>query len=55
MQDNANNNGVFEQTYNSLVDYVSNDETIGSQVVDLISGYEDGQIDWANVINQLIA
>lgn len=55
MQDNANNNGVFEQTYNSLVDYVSNDETIGSQVVDLISGYEDGQIDWVNVINQLIA
>lgn len=54
LQDNANSDGVFKETYEALVDYVKNDETIGAQVSDLTSQYEEGEIDWAQVLEQLI-
>lgn len=53
LQDNANNQGVFEPAYDAMVDFITNDETIGAQVGDVISQYPDGQIDWLDVIAQL--
>ena len=54
LQENANSDGVFKETYEALVEYVKNDETIGEQVSELTSEYETGQVNWAEVLEQLI-
>ena len=53
LQDNANSDGVFKETYEALVDFVKNDDQIGGQVVDLTSEYKDGEINWSEVIGKL--
>ena len=53
MQDNANGEGVFKETYDALVDYITNDEVIGEQVQGYIEEYEPGNINWAELIAKL--
>ena len=56
LQDNANSGGVFEETYNSMVEYIKENDDIGQDVKDLIANNttstDDGKdiIDWAAVI-----
>ena len=56
LQDNANSGGVFEETYNSMVEYIKENDDIGQDVKDLIANNtttgEDGKdtIDWAAVL-----
>lgn len=54
MQTNANGDGVFTEAYDSFVEFIQTDETIGSQVTEELAKYEDGQIDWAELINKLV-
>ncbi len=53
LQDNANNQGVFEPAYDAMVDFIENDEKIGAQVGDITKQYPEGQIDWLSVIQQI--
>ena len=53
LQDNANKNGVFEQTYDAFIEYIKADEQIGSQVTEIIAQYPQDKIDWVDLISKL--
>lgn len=53
LQNNANNEGVFTPAYNALIDYIKADATIGTEVSTLMNGYEEGQVNWLEIINSL--
>lgn len=60
LQENANNNGVFTETYNAMKDYITNDKNVGEDIKSLISENtitsEDGTtetIDWQKVLEGL--
>ncbi len=53
LQDNANNEGVFKQSYDAMLEFIENDEKIGPQVTNLINEYPQGQIDWLDLLSKL--
>ncbi len=53
LQDNANSDGVFKQSYDAMLEFVENDENIGTYVTDLIDDYPQGQIDWLDLLSKL--
>lgn len=52
LQTNAQNDGVFTDLYDSMMDYITNDETMGADVTALLDTYTDetGTVDWAALI-----
>lgn len=60
LQENANNGGVFTETYNAMKDYITNDANVGANIQSLIAENtttsEDGTtqiIDWQEVLKGL--
>ncbi len=53
LQDNANNDGVFKQSYDAMLEFMENDEKIGSYVTDLVNDYPQGQIDWQDLLSKI--
>ncbi len=53
LQDNANSDGVFKQSYDAMLEFIENDENIGTYVTDLIDDYPQGQIDWLDLFSKL--
>ena len=53
LQENANNDGVFVNAYDAMIDYVKNNEEIGASVVELMEEYPEGQVNWAQLLQDL--
>ena len=53
MQDNANEEGVFASAYDALLDYAKQNEEIGERLTLELENYQDGEVDWQQVIESL--
>lgn len=55
LQDNANDDGVFKQTYDAMIEYLKNDEDIGADLLEEINKTQEGasNINWVEFIEKM--